>query len=151
MENFPFVAGRFMRDSEMPFWLKARRAFHLLESHVSWAVWAVVIIFMPSMSMLLGGAYFSQLTAIGYNLPRVTGYLFNLTIITSLIWIILSWTILPPRPKDVRWTKILVMVLEWLMVPFLIAILGSVPALDAQTRLMLGRYMEFNPTEKRKK
>jgi cellulose synthase/poly-beta-1,6-N-acetylglucosamine synthase-like glycosyltransferase len=151
VENFPFVVSRFIIDREMPFWLKARRTFHLLESHVSWAVWATIIIFMPPISMLLGGAAFSQLTAIGYNLPRVTGYLFNLTIITSVIWILLSWTILPPRPADVKWRKSLVMFLEWILVPFIILILGSTPALDAQTRLMLARYMEFNPTEKIKR
>jgi hypothetical protein len=43
------------------------------------------------------------------------------------------------------------MILEWVIVPFIIIILGSTPALDAQTRLMFARYMEFFPTEKSRK
>ncbi len=43
------------------------------------------------------------------------------------------------------------MIMEWVIVPFIILILGSTPALDAQTRLILGRYMEFYPTEKIRK
>jgi hypothetical protein len=63
----------------------------------------------------------------------------------------LSWTILPPRPKGVSWFKNVIMVAEWLIVPLVILVLGSTPALDAQTRLMLGRYMEFSATEKTRK
>jgi hypothetical protein len=151
VENFPFVVSRFIRDNEIPLFQKVSRSFHLLESHVSWAVWATIIIFMPPIAVFLGGSAFSQLTAIGHNLPRVTGALFNLTVITSAVWILLSWTILPPRPKDVKWTKNLIMVIEWVLVPFIILFLGSTPALDAQTRLMCARYMEFNPTEKLKR
>ncbi len=151
VENFPFVVERFLKDRQMPLLLKMRRTFHLLESHVSWAVWATIIIFMPPIAVFLGGSAFSQLTAIGHNLPRVTGALCNLTVITSVIWILLSWTILPPRPRDVKWTKNLVMIIEWVLVPFIILFLGSTPALDAQTRLMCARYMEFNPTEKLKR
>jgi len=99
---------------------------------------------------LAGGAFFSS-TPIGYNLPRITGLLFNLTLIVSLVWVLLSRTILPSRPKDVKWTKNIVMILEWGLVPFIILILGSVPALDAQTRLMLAKYMEFSATEKSRK
>jgi hypothetical protein len=42
------------------------------------------------------------------------------------------------------------MTLEWVIVPFVLIVLGSSPALDAQTRMMLARYMEFNPTQKHK-
>ena len=85
------------------------------------------------------------------NLPRVTGTLFQFTFIVSIVWVLLSRTILPPRPADVKWTKNIVMLLEWFIVPFAILILGSTPALDAQTRLMLGKRMKFNVTEKRRK
>ena len=89
--------------------------------------------------------------SIGYNLPKITGLLLNFTLASSLAWIILSRTILPPRPKHVKWFKNVVMILEWAIVPFVILILGSAPALDAQTRLMLAKYMQFNPTTKIKK
>jgi hypothetical protein len=85
---------------------------------------------------------------IGYNLPRITGLLLNFTIGTSVIWLLLSITILPPRPADVKWTKNIMLIVEWVIVPFIVLFLGSTPALDAQTRLMLARYMEFYPTEK---
>jgi len=150
VENFPFVVSRFLKDREIPLLQKIRRSFNLLESHVTWAIWAIILVLIVPLPILCGGTIFKQM-AIGYNLPNITGFLFNFTIIASLVWIILSRSILPPRPKDVPWTKSIIMVLEWVIVPLIILILGSLPALDAQTRLMLARYMEFNPTEKRGK
>jgi len=147
VENFPFVVSRFLNNRDISFFRKIRRSFHLLESHVTWAIWTTIIVIIAPLPILLGGFFFNQMP-IGYNLPRITGMLLNFTLGTSLIWIILSWTILPPRPKDVKWIKNVTMILEWVLVPFIVLVLGSTPALDAQTRLMLGRYMDFFPTEK---
>jgi cellulose synthase/poly-beta-1,6-N-acetylglucosamine synthase-like glycosyltransferase len=150
IENFPFLLLGFQKNDKIPTFTKIRRAFHLLESHVSWAIWAIIITVMAPLPILLGGAFFSQ-TTLSYNLPRITGLLLNFTLGTSLVWIILSRTILPPRPKDVPWAKNILMIVEWVTVPFIILLLGSTPALDAQTHLMLGKYMEFSPTEKIRK
>ena len=147
IENFPFVLSGFLNNQDITFTKKLRRGFNLLESHITWAVWAIILVLIGPLPILLGGTFFSQM-AIGYNLPRITGLLLNFTLVTSLAWIILSRTILPPRPKGVSWMKNVVMTIEWVIVPFIILILGSTPALDAQTRLMLAKYMEFNPTEK---
>ncbi len=40
--------------------------------------------------------------------------------------------------------------LEWLMIPFILVIFGALPALDAQTRLSLGKYMDFWITDKKR-
>ena len=150
VENFPFLINGFLHNKDVPLLIKARRSFQLLESHIMWAIWAVIVILIGPLPILLGGAFFNQM-AIGYNLPRITGILFNFTLATSLALIILSRTILPPRPKDVSWFKNIVMLVEWIIVPIIILILGSTPALDAQTRIMLAKYIEFNPTEKGRK
>lgn len=118
-----------------------------MESHISWAVWAMIIMLITPLPILFGGAFFSQ-TSIGYNLPRIGGLLLNFALGTSLIWIVLSMTILPKRPPDVKWFKYIMMVIEWALAPVIILILGSTPALDAQTRLALGKYMQFYSTEK---
>jgi hypothetical protein len=150
VENFPFVVSRFINNPGIPWLKKVQRSFHLLESHVSWAIWATIMVVIAPLPILLGGFFFNQMP-IGYNLPRITGMLLNFTLGTSIVWIILSWTILPARPKGVKWIKNVMMIVEWVIVPFIVLILGSAPALDAQTRLLLGRYMEFFPTEKRRK
>lgn len=150
VENFPFLINGFLNDSDIPLITKIRRGFHLLESHVTWAIWAVVLVLIGPLPIIFGGVFFNQM-AIGYNLSKITGLLFNFTLFTSLIWIVLSRIILPPRPKGVSWLKNIVMIMEWFLVPFIILILGSTPALDAQTHLAFGKYMEFNPTLKSKK
>lgn len=150
VENFPFVVERFIDYRGIPLATKIRRSFNLLESHVTWAVWAVILVLIGPLPVLFGGRIFQEM-AIGYNLPNITGFLFNFTVAASLVWIILSRSILPPRPKDVSWWRNITMFLEWVIVPVVILVLGSTPALDAQTRLMLGKYMEFNPTAKHKK
>jgi len=150
VENFPFVVLGFLKDKEIPLVTKFRRSFQLLENHVSWAVWAILLFLVGPLPLLVGGARFTEM-AISYNLPKITGMLLNFTLVTSITWIFLSWTILPPRPKGIRWTKNIKFVLEWVFVPFVILILGSTPALDAQMRLALGKYMQFNPTEKTRK
>ncbi|MBU0504055.1 MAG: glycosyltransferase family 2 protein [Candidatus Omnitrophota bacterium] len=150
VENFPYVAIRFLHNRQIPFIIKIKRMFHLLESHVTWAVWAIIIVVIAPLPILLGGWFFRQMP-IGYNLPLITGLLLNFTLVTSFIWIILSRLTLPPRPKDISWMKNVVMLLEWVIVPFIILILGSTPALDAQTQLMSGRELEFCTTEKMRK
>ncbi|MFA5156556.1 MAG: glycosyltransferase family 2 protein [Candidatus Omnitrophota bacterium] len=147
VENFPFLIKGLLGNKDIPMVKKARRSYHLLESHVTWAIWAIIIMFIAPLPLLLGGAVFKQMS-IGYNLPLITGMLLNFTLGASFVWVLLSLTILPPRPKDVPWFKNIVMVAEWILVPLIVLILGSTPALDAQTRLMLGKYMEFYPTEK---
>ena len=151
VENFPFLILGFKENPGVPFLQKARRVYHLLESHISWAVWAIIMTVIAPMPILLGGAFFSRMSTVGYNLPKITGMLLNFTLGASFVWIILSRFTLPPRPKDVKWAKNILLMLEWIIAPFIVLILGSTPALDAQTRLALGKYMQFQVTEKTRK
>ena len=43
------------------------------------------------------------------------------------------------------------MALQWLILPFSILLLGALPGLEAQTRLMFGKYLGFWVTEKARK
>jgi len=59
--------------------------------------------------------------------------------------------LLPERPKEHKAYKYLYMILQWILVPFTLIVFGSFPATDAQTRLMLGKYLGFHVTEKIRK
>jgi hypothetical protein len=150
IENFPYVMMAFLDNDKIPLGSKIRRALNILESHYTWAVWAIIITFIAPLPLIFGGFLFRQ-TAIGYNLPGVSGMLFNISLFTIFICIFVTMKLLPPRPKDVKRTKTLIMVTQWFISPLIAAVLGSTPAIDAQTRLMLGKYMHFHVTEKSRK
>ena len=50
----------------------------------------------------------------------------------------LATKILPPKPQKYHWAKYLIMFFQWLIFPITMIIFGSLPATDAQTRMMLG-------------
>jgi len=150
VENFPYVMMGFMQNNRIPFLKKVRRAFNILESHYTWAVWAIIITFIAPLPLIFGGVLFRQ-TAIGYNLPSVSAALFRVSLFTIFVCMFISIKLLPARPKDVKPQKMIVMFAQWIFSPVFAALLGSTPAVDAQTRLMLGKYMQFYVTSKSRK
>jgi hypothetical protein len=64
---------------------------------------------------------------------------------------ILFLFLLPPRPKKQSPFKFVVMLLQWVLLPVSLILFGSIPAVEAQTRLMFGKYLGFWVTEKARK
>jgi hypothetical protein len=62
-----------------------------------------------------------------------------------------SLLLLPPRPKKYSRWKNASFVLQWFLLPVTLILFGAFPAIEAQTRLMLGKYMGFWVTEKIRK
>jgi len=62
-----------------------------------------------------------------------------------------SLNLLPPESIEYGKIKYFLFAFQWFWIPLTMIIFISLPALDAQTRLMLGKYMGFWPTEKIRK
>jgi hypothetical protein len=64
------------------------------------------------------------------------------------VMIFIENAIVPPRPAGWGWVRRLISYLQWLGLPIIGIIFSNLPALDAQTRLLTGRYLEYRVTEK---
>jgi len=147
-ENIPYVIYGFLKNKKILFKEKIRHVFILLDGFWSWATSALLIFFLGWLPLMLGGHNF-QGTLMSYNLPRLTSNIMTIAMIGMIISAITSMSLLPPRPEKMNKWKSSYMILQWFLLPITLIIFGSFPALDAQMRLMLGKYLGFWVTEKK--
>jgi len=90
-------------------------------------------------------------TVLYYNAPRITTTIFHLASLSLLITILLSISLLPAQRMRHPLLRKMRHAMEWILIPGISIFFSALPALDAQTRLMFGKYMEFWVTEKSRK
>lgn len=147
VENIPYLIFGFFKNKKIPLFEKIRHSFIIFEGFWSWATVALLIFFLGWLPLVLGGADFNT-TLISYNLPRITRNLMTMAILGMIVSAILSLLILPPKPKNFGRLKKLSIILQWLLLPLTLIVFGSIPALEAQIRLLLRKYLGFWSTEK---
>lgn len=150
IENFPVTMRAIWPDKIISLRTKLRVTFEMLEGHYSWATTSFILTFLGWLPLLLGGAAFRQ-SVLAHNLPFVTKTLLTVGMMGLFISIPLSLLSLPPRPKRYHWSRHFLMVFQWALIP-LVGFLSAFPAIDSQTRILLGKYFgEFWVTEKMRK
>lgn len=142
VENFPLIIRGFLATPGIPLREKFMHTIKVFEAHVAWATWGFMLTLINWLPALFAGREFSD-TVMYFSAPRISGLIFNLGGLALAVTIGLS-LLLMPRPAS-RMPLLLRVrhALEWLLVPVITLFFSAIPALDAQTRLMLGRRMEF--------
>ncbi|MBI3952521.1 MAG: glycosyltransferase family 2 protein [Candidatus Doudnabacteria bacterium] len=140
----------FLRNKKIPLWKKLVYGERLVEGHYFWATASLLIALLGWLPLLLGGDRFGQ-SVLAVNLPFMTKIIMTVATFFLLFSMYVNMVILPPRPAKYGKLKTLSMLLQWVFSPIVSSIFGSLPAIDAQTRLMLGKYMEFYVTPKFRK
>lgn len=149
--EIPYVLYGFFKNKKILLKEKLRHSFILFDGFWSWATTALLIFFLGWLPLMLGGERFN-ITLLSYNLPRLTGQIMTAAMIGMVTSAIISMLLLPPKPPRYSKWKNPLMVLQWILLPITLIIFGNFPALDAQVRLLLGKYFAtFWVTEKARK
>jgi hypothetical protein len=148
--DVPFVITNFMRHPDIPLREKVVQTFRLIEGHFTWATASLYLTVMAWLPILLNPSFREEVLA--HSLVPTASRILTLAMIGLFISIWISLLLLPPRPKHRGRAKHAGMVAQWFLLPVVTIFFSSFPAIDSQTRLMLGRYMEnFDVTEKVRK
>lgn len=146
-ENNPYLLFGFIKNKKIPRSLKINQGFIQIERTHSSPTNALIIFLLGWLPLIVGGTAFSH-TLLSFNLPRVTSYIMDFAMLGLVTSAIISTMLLPPRPPNYGRFKSLLMFLQWVLFPINFIFFGAIPALDAQTRLMLGKYLGFWVTPK---
>lgn len=135
----------FGKERRMPFLPLFAKFVRLLDGHVTLAIMAPIVAFGGWVPMLLN---LGSRGTVAWNLPNVVAWIQTVAMIGTIVTVIISLQMLPQKPDMVKRNKFF-MVLQWILMPVIAIVYQSVAAFYAQTRLMLGKYMEkFDVTKK---
>jgi cellulose synthase/poly-beta-1,6-N-acetylglucosamine synthase-like glycosyltransferase len=120
------------------------KLFQLIESHVSWATAAFLLLYSAFIPALL---HPQNLAA--SQLPLIVSKMQTIALSGILLTLLFSLRILPPKPLHYKKRHRLFMVIQWVYLPITTIVYNASAGLYSQTRLMFGRYMDtFDVTEK---
>ncbi len=146
VEHFPYLVLELRKHTEIPFIKRFITLYRLVEGTISWSTSSLLIAMGIWLPLILNPAF--RNTVFAYNVPLFASYLLSLTWLGLIVSAAISTQLLPPRPKKYGPFKTVKMVLQWVLVPIHAIFFGSIPAIDAQTRLMFGKYLGFWVTPK---
>lgn len=133
------------RIGQMPFLPLFAKFIRLLEGHVTLAAISPMVAFGGWVPKIINSRSKDLLT---FNLPNTISLIQIFASVGLMTTILLSLKMLPPRPKEVKTPRIL-MILQWLLMPVVAIVYQSFAAFYSQTRLLTGNYMEkFDVTKK---
>ncbi len=147
VENNPYFLFGFLRNWRISLRQKLSLTWYMTEQTHSLATNSFIIFVLGWLPLVVGGPEFSR-SLLAFNLPVITRTIMTLAMVGLVTSAILSVFLLPPRPPNYGKLKYLWMFFQWILFPINLVLFGAVPALDAQTRLMLGKYMGFWVTPK---
>jgi hypothetical protein len=144
--DIPYVVQNAIQHTEISFWSRAWRVVNLFGEHINWAIAPLVITFGSAVPLLLNPAFAE--TTLGQNLPLYASTMLSIGVLALFVLIWVEYRIVPPRPAEWGlWPRFLSYA-QWVGLPFVGIFFSNLPALDAQTRLLTGRYLEYRVTEK---
>ncbi len=149
VEHFPYMVERFRADRLIPFWTKVSYLFKHLEGMYTWATAPILIFLLGWLPLAVASRRLGS-SVLVQNTPLVLEWLMRLAMMGVAVSALVSLTLLPHRPDEKHRWHWLWMFVQWLLLPVTFVIFGALPAIDAQTRLALGKYLGFNVTTKRK-
>jgi len=142
----PYIIRHWLTAKRISFWDKTFRVLGVLEDHFLWPVnWFAIT--LGALLPPLINPNFSR-TILGKTLPQVSSFILTLSLISLVVILFIDARQRPPREQGISLLRRLFQPFEFILLPVVGFFFSALPGIDAHTRLMLGRYIEYRVTEK---
>jgi len=142
VSDIPFVMEHTIKNKKIPFVDKWANALILWESHISWSTTSIILATSSWLPLVFSPDF--KNTVLAFNFPIVYSRLVTIAWIGMLVTLIISTLLSPPRRGKKPAGRI---VLDWILTPIIMPIsnifFSSIPALESQTRLMIGKHLGY--------
>lgn len=143
--DVPYVTSRMLSHPEITVRLRVRRYLNLVYNHLTWTTLPVLLFFGGALPALIDLDYSlsTEASVIGWATAGILTFTFFNTF--GLIRVDAAMC---PKPAEWPWWRRRLADTQLFLYPVVGLALSVIPALEAQTRLMFGAYLEYTVTEK---
>jgi len=151
VEHVPYLLWEFRKKGKsFPLWKKIKWVFIEWEGKWSWCLAAILITLLGRLPTWVASDSVRQ-SALFSNAPHLLEVLIYISMIGLLLSALFSFPLLPKRPASHPRHVYIILVLQWLLLPVSMIVVSAIPAIDAVTHLMFGKYLGFNISQKKRK
>ena len=146
-ENIAYIIFTSLKNPRIPRWKKIRAALVQIEGFWSLVTHPIILFLVGWLPLFVGGEAFNA-TVLSHNLPFVARTFLTIAMLGLVVSAALCVSLIPERPSEFTRFRHVAMVLQWVFVPLTMVLFSSIPGLESQIRLMLGKYLGFWVTPK---
>lgn len=147
--DFPFIVLNLVKNKKIKTWTKIYQIYHIFIAHFFWATAAISIAVLGWLPGLLNSDF--RNTVLAHYTPNITSFMLNLAAVGMIASTIISLVLIPKRPAGKGIIDSISLIVQWVLIPITSIFFSAIPALDAQTRLMFNKRLEYKVTEKARK
>ena len=141
-----FFLKNFFTTSHIKFSIKLKKFLFLAETHLFWPVSFFILTVFAIIPPLINPVF--RRTVLGFILPKLASIILTLTTLAIIVYIYLDIKLRKQFKQKTKLINLPLLIIQWYMLPLVSFILSSLPALDAHTRLILGKKLKYKVTEK---
>lgn len=126
--------------------VKIKKIAFLIENHLLWPTTFFILTlsgYIPSLVNPVFGR-----TNLGFNLSTLTSLVLTMTSAMLALYVYLDIKIRNEVGQKTKSINIPFLIAQWYLLPVVSFILSALPALDAHTRMILGKKLDYKVTEK---
>lgn len=146
VSDVPYVVLGALRAPDLPWYTRAARVGWYVEEHLMWPAHWFLLTLGGVLPRLLNPSYASS--PLGLWQASLNSAIMGLCLPCLLVVILVDWRLRPTHPDGEDAIDVLIGWGSFALLPLVGLVLAALPALDAHSRLLLGRYLEYRVTEK---
>lgn len=147
VSDIAYAWPRIWNTPHIPIVPKLKKVMYLTVSHLLWPTSFFILTVFATVTPIVNPVF--KRTVLGFILPQISGLI--LTISSSLLIVLTIIDILVRNKLEIKTRphNIALLALQWYVLPVVSFFLSALPALEAHTRLLLGKKLVYKVTEKK--
>lgn len=144
--DIPYALQQFLRHPDVPLGRKSQRLWALTENHLVWSTHWFVLSLGGMVPAFLAPELGSWLIPGG--LPILVSLTLTACLAPFVVVIWLDAQLRPRPPEHLKTWQVVLFHFQWFLLPITSLVFSTLPALDAQTQMFLGKPLVYQVTEK---